>query len=222
MSPRRAFLLLGAALAFGAGIAWIKGSGEGSGAASLSQLRVVIGNLSAPWLLVAFVAGALTPRVRLGWAYGLAATLGALVGFYLVFTVVVKMSSHGFLNDVRLVLSANRVYFEAGVLTGPTFGALGAWWRGHRPFSIGWVVGGVLAGEPLVLFAIGALRWAVDLTAGSTAPVLVRIVPAWGLWVDSGPITIALYTAEFVLGVAVVVSAARRARRLGATVPVES
>ena len=64
MSSRRhvAYLLV-AAFAFGVLAAWVKGPG---GAGDVSEIRSAIGNLSAPWLLVAFVAG--TGFSRLPWA----------------------------------------------------------------------------------------------------------------------------------------------------------
>ena len=63
---------------------------------------------------------------------GLAATLFALAGFYLLSTLVENLGGHGFIGDLRLELTGNRAYFEGGVVTGPIFGALGAWWR-RRP-----------------------------------------------------------------------------------------
>ena len=68
-------VLIGAAV-FGVGISLIKGSGGG--------VRDVIGNASAPWLLLPFVAGAVAGERRLARAalIGLLASLVAVIGFY--------------------------------------------------------------------------------------------------------------------------------------------
>ena len=118
-------VLLGA-FAFGVLAAWAKGQNIGVETYG-SQLRGVVGNLSTPWLLVAFFAGMQWTRLRDGAVVGLAATLFALAGFYLLSTLVENLGGHGFLGDLRLELSGNRAYFEGGVITGPIFGALGAW-----------------------------------------------------------------------------------------------
>ena len=38
----------------------------------------------------------------------------------------------GFFGDLRHVLSANRGYIQGGLVTGPLFGALGAWSKSRR------------------------------------------------------------------------------------------
>jgi hypothetical protein len=120
----RVILVLVGAFAFGVLAAWAKGQNTG-GAAYPSQLRGVIGNLSTPWLLVPFFAGVQCTRLRQGSVVGLAATLCALAGFYLLSTLVQSLGGHGFLDDLRIELTGNRAYFEGGIVTGPIFGALG-------------------------------------------------------------------------------------------------
>jgi hypothetical protein len=70
MQTRIAAVLL-AAFAFGLRAAWIKGPGGDDG---VSELRSVLGNVSTPWLLVAFVAGTRVTNLRSGALVGLAAT----------------------------------------------------------------------------------------------------------------------------------------------------
>ena len=70
---KRLAAVLAGALAFGLFAAWAKGPGT-DGIGTLSQLRAGIGNVSTPWLLVAFLAGAQARRLRSGAALGLAAT----------------------------------------------------------------------------------------------------------------------------------------------------
>jgi hypothetical protein len=99
-AARLAAVLL-AAFAFGVLAAWAKGQNTG-GVAQISQARNALGNLSTPWLLVAFFAGMQCPRLGRGAVVGLAATLCALAGFYLLSTLVENLGGHGFIGDVRL------------------------------------------------------------------------------------------------------------------------
>src|SRR5437763_16413015 len=66
--------LLAAALALGIVMSLLKGTGGGT--------RLEAGNISAPWLAIGFVAGALYKRPSRAAGAGLMATLAALVGFY--------------------------------------------------------------------------------------------------------------------------------------------
>src|SRR5438552_11928648 len=80
--------ILAAALAFGVFAAWAKGQ-DGDGVSTLAQLRADLGNVSAPWLLVAFLAGTRSSRLWPGALLGLAATMIGLFGFYLFTSLVV-------------------------------------------------------------------------------------------------------------------------------------
>src|SRR5450759_155741 len=68
--------------------------GQGSG------VRDVLGNMSAPWLIVAFLAGGRSRSLRAGGALGLEATLMALAGFCLAFAFAADLGDHGFAGDV--------------------------------------------------------------------------------------------------------------------------
>jgi hypothetical protein len=198
----RLVAVLLAAFAFGVLAAWAKGQNT-DGVAQVSQVRNVLGNLSTPWLLVAFFAGMQSPTPRRGALVGLAATLCALVGFYLLSTLVENLGGHGFIGDLRLELSGNRAYFEGGVITGPIFGALGSWWRRRPTARTSLLAGGLLIAEPLVMLALGPIRHHV-LSASTGLPLIARIIPGWGLTADSGSAAWAVYAAELALGVAVV------------------
>lgn len=209
-AARLAAVLLGA-FAFGVLAAWAKGQNT-DGVAQVSQLRNALGNLSTPWLLVAFFAGLQWSRLRDGAVVGLAATLCALAGFYLLSTLVENLGGHGFLGDLRLELSGNRAYFEGGVITGPIFGALGALlsqWRPRPTARTSLLVGGLLIAEPLVLLALGPVRHHV-LSASTGLPLIARIIPGWGLTADSGTAVWAVYAVEFAVGVAVVAWSLRK------------
>src|ERR1700756_123410 len=93
---RRLALIMGLAAVFGIAAAWIKGNDIG--------LRDAIGNLSAVWLLLPFLAGAPagSRRVSTGALFGLAATLAALVGFYFAESFVLDLGPHPWLTDLAL------------------------------------------------------------------------------------------------------------------------
>jgi hypothetical protein len=140
------------------------------------------------------------------------ATTAALVGFYLLSSIVQDLGGHGFFADLRLELSANRGYLEGGLITGPLFGALGSWWRRTRTLPAWILVGVLLMAEPLVLMLLGVFGpRGVLLPAGM--PMVVRLVPGWGLSNDASAVSMAVYTAEFILGLGLVLLAARRAPR---------
>ena len=203
-------VLLGA-VAFGVLAAWAKGQNT-DGIQQVSQVRSALGNLSTPWLLVAFFAGMQSSRPRHGAVVGLAATLCALAGFYLLSTLVENLGGHGFVGDLRIELSGNRAYFEGGIVTGPIFGALGAWWRRRPTARASFLAGGLLIAEPLVTLALGTVRHHV-LSASTGLPLIARIIPGWGLTASSGSAAWAVYAAELGLGVAVVVVALAIPRR---------
>jgi hypothetical protein len=215
-SRRRLALVLLGAFAFGAFAAWAKGPGT-DGIETMSQLRADLGNLSTPWLLVACFAGAQCSRPRAGALLGLLASVAALIAFYVVTTPLIDLGGSSFLENLRLELSANRGYFEGGLITGPIFGALGAWWRTTRSYRASILVGALLIGEPLVLAAMGVVHRGVAPEPGGSVPVLFRMFTGWGLSPDSPAISIGVYAAEFALGVAVVLVAALRSPRLRMT-----
>jgi hypothetical protein len=207
MSTRlRVACVLLVAFAFGVLAAWAKGPG---GAHAISEVRGAIGNLSTPWLLVAFVAGTGFSRLRSAALVGLLATTVGLTGFYLVSSLIHDLGQ-GFFGDLRLELSANRGYIQGGIITGPLFGALGAWWRQSRTLHASVLAGALLMAEPLVLLLLGALGPGEVLPSESAVPTVVRMVPGWGLSADSSTISIAVYAGEFILGLGLVLLAALR------------
>ncbi|MEV4351419.1 DUF6518 family protein [Actinoplanes sp. NPDC049596] len=163
-----------AALAFGALAALIKGDHGG--------VRDTIGNLSAPWLLVAFIPALIARSVPRGAVIGLAATLAALLGFYVAVTVTLDDQMPGLREHLLHVLRLNRRWIYSGLLSGPVMGALGAWLG--RGVLVP-VAGLLLLLEPIVI-------------------VSARIVPGWRSvihWtLDPVP-----YVVEAVLGVLILI-----------------
>jgi hypothetical protein len=132
-----------AAAAFGVVVSAIKGNGGG--------LRDAIGNVSAPWLWLAFVAGAYAggERVVRAAIVGIAATSAALLGFYVSNSFVLDLGAHPWVDDLRLTVNSGRQFFVLGMLSGPVFGALGGWWQRSGPCLLVPLVPAIAVVEPL-------------------------------------------------------------------------
>jgi hypothetical protein len=186
--------VVGTALAFGVLAALIKGHGYG--------VRDTVGNLSTPWLLVAFAAGLQTRSARRGAVLGLAATVTALLGFYLAVAVTTDDQLPTLGEHLAHVLRENRRWLFSGLVSGPVVGAFGAWVRQRArdvATAVAVVTGLLLVAEPFVIVA-------------------ARLVPGWRQVVhwtlDPGP-----YLAEAVLGVLILVITWRRGRCPDTPVP---
>jgi len=175
---------------FGVVAAWVKGPATG-GLSAISQVRSDLGNLSTPWLMVPFIAGTQSRRPGRGALLGLLATMSALLGFYLLTSLLVELGRPGLLDNFGREFWANRFYFVSGVLSGPLFGALGAWWRKTRSVGASVVAGVLMMGEPIVLALIGVVF-----------PATV---------VGRNAVSIGVYAAELTLGLLVVLLARNRA-----------
>lgn len=142
---RRGVAIGGSALVFGVLLAVLKGQDVG--------VRDALGNLSAPWVVVPFAAGATARSARRGALFGLGATLLALLGFYLAEAAVLNLGPHPWYVDLRLTLHWN-VYDTWGVPTGIAYGALGALWTLRRSRLAGAAVGLAFLAEPLIVLAL--------------------------------------------------------------------
>jgi hypothetical protein len=144
------------AIAFGALLSLAKGSGEG--------LRLQMGNVSAPWLLAAFLAGSRYRRTGLAADSGVLATIAALSGFYAQQSPLADLSSA----SMRFIQSPDRVYgfivtphrliFLGGIATGLAVGVLGAAWSRSRSRLALIAVAALFLFEPVVLLVTGNNR----------------------------------------------------------------
>jgi hypothetical protein len=141
---RRTLVLLGASFVFGAALAAVKGQG--------ADVRDAVGNMSAPWLLVPFLAGASRPGWFRGAALGLAATVAALAGFYAAESLILDLGPHPWLVDLELTFRAGRIYFVQGIVSGPIFGALGGLWATKKSAAIGVLIALLFVAEPLAVW----------------------------------------------------------------------
>lgn len=176
----KAALVLALALLFGAAMSWLKGNGSG--------FRDAVGNASAPWLLVPFLAGAAAGSRRLTVCAlaGLAATLAALAGFYIANSVVLELGPHPWLTDLALTVRSGLYWGERALVTGPVFGALGGWWRRDRSLAAAATIAAMFVLEP-------AAWWLYNLRLHGGAAYAVPQYPA--LWLGE----IAAGLAGFVL-----------------------
>ncbi len=146
LGTRRILLLVMAAVAFGALESVVKGNGSG--------VRDAVGNLSAPWVILPLLAGAIVARGRilLGAVCGLLTTIAALVGFYLANAFVLDLGPHSILHDLGLTLNVGNVWLKAGAVSGPAMGAVGAW-AGRRGSSVvAWSLVGIVVFEPAAVY----------------------------------------------------------------------
>jgi Family of unknown function (DUF6518) len=168
------------ALAFGVGVSLVKGNGGG--------VRDAIGNTSAPWLLLPFVA-AIYARTRTTWRgvlIGVAASMAALCGFYVANAFVLDLGAHSWLDDISLTARAGKLFFALAVISGPCFGALGARWNRTRSRWLAVLVAGLLVVEPLaswlyeligrVAYADVIAVWAGEIAVGLCACVATAVL----------------------------------------------
>ena len=150
-------------------MAAIKGQGTG--------VRDALGNVSAPWLLLPFLAAATADRRRLflGAATGTAASLVALIAFYSAESRLLDLGAHPWLVDLKLAVIAGQIYLTAALISGPIFGALGAVWNRRRSPFVGLTVGGTFVLEPVAV-------WLVQHSQGSVASsgLLTQYPWMWG------------------------------------------
>jgi uncharacterized membrane protein (UPF0136 family) len=125
------------------------------GSLSAHPIGADVSGLSAPWLLLPFVVGALQRSPRRAAALGLGSTLLALIG-YMVMTFSPIENAHLTLDGlIGFLRGGNIRWFVAGVATGPLFALFGYHWRNRRVVLAGLTVGAVLCLEPWARRAYG-------------------------------------------------------------------
>jgi hypothetical protein len=144
VTNRQLVLVVVGAVSFGIVMAALKGDGTG--------IRDDVGNLSAPWLLVPFVASAVAGNGRIPRSIivGTLASILALIGFYCANSIVLQLGPHPWIEDLRLAVSGGRRWYEFALFSGPLFGAVGGLWRRFHQPVLGACVFALLIGEPIV------------------------------------------------------------------------
>jgi hypothetical protein len=165
--------------AFGAGDQYL-GSLTGSGHVWAAGWSSDVSLLSAPWLVLAFVAGATQRQPRRAALLGLACTYAALLGYGLM-TLSPVEHAHLTLAAVHGFLVSERAVLVGGIATGPLFGWFGQQWRTRRAITGALVTAAALCLEPLARrVTIDPIQhrdvWLAEVAAGLglAAAVLVR------------------------------------------------
>jgi hypothetical protein len=134
--------------AFGAGDQYL-GSLTGSGHVWAAGWSSDISLLSAPWLVLPFVAGATQRVTRRAALLGLACTYAALLGYGLM-TLSPVEHAHLTVATVRGFFVSERGVLIGGIVTGPLFGWFGRQWRTQRQITGALLTAAALCLEPLV------------------------------------------------------------------------
>ena len=129
--------------AFGAGDQYL-GSGHVWGIGWPTDVSL----LSAPWLVLAFVAGSTQRDPRRAALLGLGCTAAALVGYFLMTDSPAEGAQYTLANARGFFVSEHLVLLGA-VFTGPLFGWFGQQWRTRRAISGALVTAAALCLEPL-------------------------------------------------------------------------
>jgi uncharacterized protein DUF6518 len=132
---------------FGAGDQYL-GSLTGSGHVWAAGWSTDISLLSAPWLVLAFVAGATQKEPRRAALLGLACTYAALLG-YAVMTLSPVEHAHLTVATLRGFVVSERPVLLGGIVTGPLFGWFGQQWRTRRAIWGALITAAALCLEPL-------------------------------------------------------------------------
>jgi Family of unknown function (DUF6518) len=161
---------LALAAAFGAGDQYLGSMSSHPWAADLSLL-------SAPWLVLAFLAGCTQDDPRRAMLLGLACTASALMGYGLMTLSPLENAHLSYQTAAAFVHSEARV-LVGGLFTGPLFGWLGQRWRTRRAWLGALVTAAVITLEPLARIQAGqAIRyravWAAEVTVGAAMIVYV-------------------------------------------------
>jgi hypothetical protein len=114
--------------------------------------------LSAPWLAIAFAAGATQREARRAALLGLACTFAAILGYFLLTDSPLE-GAHYSLAGARGFVISDPALFVGGLLTGPIFGWLGQRWRTTGALAGALILAAALCLEPLARRAqLGSVR----------------------------------------------------------------
>jgi hypothetical protein len=171
-------LALVASVAFGAGDQYL-GSLTGSGHAWAAGWSSDLSLLSAPWLVLPFVAGATQRLPRRAALLGLACTYAALLG-YAVMTLSPVEHAHLSAATLRGFVISERSVLVGGIVTGPLFGWFGQRWRTRREIWGALLTAAALCLEPLARRAsVDPIRyrnvWLAEVAAGLAFAVAVLV-----------------------------------------------
>ncbi|HLX32803.1 MAG TPA: DUF6518 family protein [Gaiellaceae bacterium] len=169
----------------GVAIALVLSAGFGAGDQYLGSLSAHpwaadVSLLSAPWLVLPFVAGSTQRTPRRAALLGLACTGAALAGYFLMTDSPLE-GAHYTLANARGFVISDPAVFVGALFTGPLFGWFGQQWRTKRAWLGALVTAAALCLEPLARRAsVDPIRfravWIAEVAAGLllAAAVLAR------------------------------------------------
>ncbi len=144
---------------------------------ALGAWAATVSGLSAPWLVVPFVAGMTQVRVRRGMALGLVVTVSAVVGYFaMTYSPMENVAlSRAFQGIVAMARSGGNPLWIAGAfIVGPLYGFLGVRWRVDRSWISAALVTTVILLEPVARRSVGMLGrpplvWEAEVALGAVA-----------------------------------------------------
>jgi hypothetical protein len=139
-----------------------------------------VSGMSAPWLILPFLAGMTQERRRRAMALGLVVTMAALAGYFAMSNSPMEGAPlNRFFDRVVTMVSTgyNPLWIVGGILTGPLYGFRGHRWRVARSWISAVLVTGALCLEPLARKVAGMLSgpplvWGAEVVLGTVAAVL--------------------------------------------------
>ena len=164
--------------------------------------------LSAPWLVIAFIAGSTQKTPRRGALLGLAATVAALVGYGLM-TLSPAEGAQYTLGSAHGFFISNLPAVVGGLVIGPLFGWFGQQWRTRRVIVGALVTAAALCFEPLARHIPARIELALSDGRFAASPI------------GSHAVILAEVAAGLVLAAAVLVLA-RRAQQTRDSTPVST
>jgi len=140
-------LALVLAALFGAGDQYL-------GSFSMHPWMADVSLLSAPWLVLAFLAGSTQREPKRAALLGIGCTFSALIG-YGVMTLSPVENAHMSSAAVAAFIGSEARVFVGGVVSGPVFAWFGQQWRVHRAWRGALATAAALCLEPLARNATG-------------------------------------------------------------------
>jgi hypothetical protein len=167
-------LALVVSAAFGAGDQYL-GSGHVFGLGWPTDVSL----LSAPWLLLAFLAGCTQRTPWRAALLGFGCTAAALVGYFLMTDSPAEGANYSLGNARGFFVSEHLVLLGA-VVTGPLFGWFGQQWRTRGAIAGALITAAALCLEPLARKAsVDPIRyrsvWVAEFVAGLVLAALVLV-----------------------------------------------
>jgi hypothetical protein len=131
--------------------------------------------LSAPWILLAFLAGATQRDPKRGALLGLACTYAALLG-YCVMTLSPAEGADFTFATFRGFVYSERAVLVGGLFTGPLFGWFGQQWRTGKMLAGALLVAAALCFEPLArLLSVNPVQRDVVIVAEIVAGLVFAV-----------------------------------------------